>query len=49
LIFVCAWISGALIGFAATSSNMKQQIIDRGYGQYCMSTGEFSWLNECNE
>lgn len=29
------------------NSNLKNEAINHGYATYCLTTGEFAWVGEC--
>lgn len=51
--FVFGFLFGTLLTFFAVygvqDGTWKQEMIDRGYAQYCQDTGEWAWLGDCKE
>lgn len=41
-------IGAALTAFLFTETS-RQDLIDRGYAQYCPDDGHFAWVGECDK
>lgn len=49
---ICSAFAGLMIGVLIEHSKGSEfretQAIERGYAQYCPTTGRFAWKGECN-
>lgn len=53
IILLMVFLIGFGVGvgvFAGTEiSAWRSQAIERGYGEYCSTTGKWAWIGECEE
>ena len=49
--FVCFvfFVWGATLGERETEIKYQKQAIERGYGLYCPTDGNFAWVGECEK